>query len=387
MQKINLFNNPILLNYYERDEDLIVETKAAGKSEKRFPVYYMNGVKYIFKPLSAVKPFSTSLFACAEVFNSYIAKKYFDPNTPLYKLAECRGINGALPKYYDKGVLVPSYLNYGEKNINLMEYLRSNSTSNDSLESSFEYCVSNFFEEISPYKYSNHNLVCSSGKMNDYVNYAMSMYNFEPIFDIKIFAENPKYAKQLAIQYLLSLFTRNHNFHYENINFRVCNNEIKGLVPPNDQEYSLMFLYPENNKQNKKLKEQYLKLFSDNTFIIATIKKITERYPDIINDFIIGLNQFIIDFTNFTVPLNSNFIGQVNSEKWHSGYFRYKEKKESVANFYDLLYKDNFNVDCNQLMVRILTDYLESAFLLKNILQKNLEEIHGIAYPLILTNN
>ena len=113
---------PIKLNYCDRVRNLDIEAKGNVKSTKYFPVFLINGEEYIFKPLSKTKPLTTPLFAYSEVFWSYVINKYFDSNTPVYRLAYCDGIGNIQPKYYNKGVLVKSVLKENQKLINLLEY-------------------------------------------------------------------------------------------------------------------------------------------------------------------------------------------------------------------------------------------------------------------------
>ena len=61
-------------NYPDRIGNLQAEAVGVVKGEKHFPIYEGN---VIFKPLSKSKPFSTPLFAYAEVFWSGIIEKYF----------------------------------------------------------------------------------------------------------------------------------------------------------------------------------------------------------------------------------------------------------------------------------------------------------------------
>ena len=56
-------------NYADRIGNLTAEAVGVVKGEKHFPVYSGNR---IFKPLSKSKPFSTPLFAYAEVFWSNV---------------------------------------------------------------------------------------------------------------------------------------------------------------------------------------------------------------------------------------------------------------------------------------------------------------------------
>ena len=59
-------------NYEDRIGNLKAEAVGVVKGEKHFPVFAGN---QIFKPLSKSKPFSTPLFAYAEIFWSNIINK------------------------------------------------------------------------------------------------------------------------------------------------------------------------------------------------------------------------------------------------------------------------------------------------------------------------
>ena len=61
-------------NNADRIGNLTAEAVGVVKGEKHFPVYSGNR---IFKPLSKSKPFSTPLFAYAEVFWSNVINEYF----------------------------------------------------------------------------------------------------------------------------------------------------------------------------------------------------------------------------------------------------------------------------------------------------------------------
>ena len=77
-------------NYEDRIGNLKNEAQSKVKSEKHFPIFDIDGEKYIFKPLSKTKSFLTPFFAYSEVFWSNIINSYFDDKAPLYKLAICR---------------------------------------------------------------------------------------------------------------------------------------------------------------------------------------------------------------------------------------------------------------------------------------------------------
>ena len=87
--------DPQIYNYAERTGNLKAEAVGVVSGEKHFPVF--EG-RMVFKPLTKSKPFSTPLFACAEVFWSWVIDTYFVP-APLYQLAFCRGYEAECEKY------------------------------------------------------------------------------------------------------------------------------------------------------------------------------------------------------------------------------------------------------------------------------------------------
>ena len=87
MRPLKINYETVHFNYADRIGNLIAEAVGVVKGEKHFPVYSGN---QIFKPLSKSKPFSTPLFAYAEVFWSNVINEYF-VSAPLYQLAFCHG--------------------------------------------------------------------------------------------------------------------------------------------------------------------------------------------------------------------------------------------------------------------------------------------------------
>ena len=101
---------PKVYNYAERTGNLKAEAVGVVSGEKHFPVFED---RMVFKPLTKSKPFSTPLFACAEVFWSWVIDTYFVP-APLYQLAFCRGYEAECEKYYDYGTVSPMIYEEGE---------------------------------------------------------------------------------------------------------------------------------------------------------------------------------------------------------------------------------------------------------------------------------
>ena len=67
----------------------VIVGQSAGivKCFRAFPVFGND----MFKPLSKTKPLTTPLFGLSEVVWSTIIHDYFNPDTPIYKLAVCEG--------------------------------------------------------------------------------------------------------------------------------------------------------------------------------------------------------------------------------------------------------------------------------------------------------
>ena len=82
MRPLKINYETVHFNYADRIGNLTAEAVGVVKGEKHFPVY---GGNRIFKPLSKSKPFSTPLFAYAEVFWSNVINEYF-VSAPLYQL-------------------------------------------------------------------------------------------------------------------------------------------------------------------------------------------------------------------------------------------------------------------------------------------------------------
>ena len=106
--------------YKDRIGNLKAEAVGVVSGEKHFPIFPGN---MIFKPLTKSKPFSTPLYAYAEVFWSTVINKYFMP-APQYELATCEGYEEVNEKYLDYGTAVPVAYKEGESLQNLLEFFR-----------------------------------------------------------------------------------------------------------------------------------------------------------------------------------------------------------------------------------------------------------------------
>ena len=109
-----------IYEYSSRTRNLTAETVGVVKGEKYFPVFNEN---LVFKPLTKSKPFSTPLFAYAEVFWSWVINEYF-VSAPQYQLAICKDYETETEKYYDYGTVCPMIYGKGEHLMNLLEFFR-----------------------------------------------------------------------------------------------------------------------------------------------------------------------------------------------------------------------------------------------------------------------
>ena len=175
--------------------------------EKHFPVFED---RMVFKPLTKSKPFSTPLFACAEVFWSWVIDTYFVP-APLYQLAFCRGYEAECEKYYDYGTVSPMIYEEGEHLLNLLEFFRT---------------------------YPDEKV-----QIDDYLNYCQMFYDYTEILEADYFQIHRGIAEDLAMQILISVLKGDQNYHYENIAF-VCDasGQILRLAPMIDHEFSTCYV-------------------------------------------------------------------------------------------------------------------------------------------------
>lgn len=301
--------NVYYYDYRNRISNLNNQAQGVVKSNKFFPVFRENNQDMIFKPLSKTKPLSTPYFAYSEVFWSTIINKYFDDSTPIYRLAICENIDNEFESKYHHGTIVNSLEKSNERLINLYEVFRDNPD--------------------------------SKVNISDYVNYCEKFYSYSDIFDSKLIKENQVLAESLAFQVLLSILKLDQNYHYENILFRVSNNEIKSVAPMIDHEFSTMFLYLDNLLMNKVRFNNALKSLtaSNNTSDImellwyesfATLSKnldvIVSRYKDVAILFLERLKYFIKELKEEPIILeNNNYLTPFNSDNYKIGHALFKD--------------------------------------------------------------
>lgn len=304
--------------------------KAAGKvsSTKYFPTFNIDGEEKIFKPLSKTKPLSTPLFSYSEVYWSYLINKYLDPNTPVYSLAYCHGLESEQPKYYEKGCLVKNVLKEGEDFINLLELFR---------------------------KYQD-----STVNIDNYTNYCEVQYDYVSILNSTFFSERPDLRAELAEQILISILRRDDNYHYENVSLITKNERITHLAPIIDVEFSEMFMYPDIEKlHNNKFSyydEGLLPLFSYNSkkdysenqakFIERlteesvydrtdsyhfsnlwkNIREIVKLHPEIALQFLKKLQLMKKEVEKLDIEFDESFLGEFSSRDWEPTRMLYKDK-------------------------------------------------------------
>ena len=317
--------------YASRTGNLAAESVGVVKGEKHFPVFADGR---IFKPLTKSKPLSTPLFAYAEVFWSAVIDAYFEP-APRYQLAFCDGYEAATGKYYDYGTAVPLVYGEGEYLLNLLEFFR---------------------------KYPDETV-----DIDQYVNYCQMFYDFTAIFASTYFQEHRDMAEQLAMQVLLSILKGDQNYHYENVAFlcRKRTDEIIGLAPMIDHEFSTYYMFPDHFSQHTYAldelhrsiggapvgtyeyafvtDEKERKLMEASAVALHhNLMYIKENYPEVTGSFLEKLTHFEKDLQEhrewFTLKQNAEYPDTANSFAFRIGMARYKEKDEEKAKAYEEKY-------------------------------------------------
>lgn len=350
-------------DYEKRHRNLDAKAKGIVKSEKFFPVFINNGKEEILKPLSKTKPFTTPFFAYSEVFWSNVVNKYFDNTTPIYRLAFCDNYSKNVEKYYNKGTIVPSIICNDEYLVSLYEYFSKNSEEN------FDITY--------------------------YVNYCMTLYDYSSVFNSKLVKNNYNLGEKLALQVLLSILKADQNFHYENVNFIYQDDKLIKLAPMIDHEFSSMFLFLDNEEKHSytidnyiksivyeddkelSIKEKILKeLYITSTPIPDELELIINRYPNIVDSFLEGLDLFISDIEKEGISIvNNSYIEPFNSEEYKIGMALYKNHNEQAAEFLRNDIK-NKNVDLERISDLVTKDTLLVAESLKTNIEKKKEKIN-----------
>lgn len=312
-------------DYSKRDGNLINEAKCEPKSKKNFPYFYEYGKRIIFKPLSKTKPLTTPMFGYSEVVWSTLLHHFFDKRIPIYRLAECKGIEEEMPSKYNIGVAVESVCSESEYIMSIYEYFM-----------------------LHPEK-----LV--DKEIKDYTNYCLMYYDYTFFYETEFIKNNPEYGRKMAEAILYSLLRADQNFHYENISFLTENGKIKDMVVPIDHEFSTMFLYPDDGLRHdiyfggfiRSLLDEY---YGENmTKIILkdqpeevrrkhmssnyiNIKKIVSLYPDLAADFIKSIQKMLEYLVENPIHfIDDGYMIPFNSESYKIGYERYKNHNERVA--------------------------------------------------------
>ena len=316
--------------YSSRIGNLKAEAVGVVKGEKHFPIFDGN---VVFKPLTKSKPFSTPLFAYAEVFWSWVINEYFVP-APQYQLAICRGYEAETEKYYDYGTVCPMIYGEGEHLMNLLEFFR---------------------------KYPDDKV-----KIDDYVNYCQMFYDYTDILKADYFQEHRELAEELAMQILISVLKGDQNYHYENIAF-ICNEDEKilRLAPMIDHEFSTYFMFPDSMSRHLYWFEQLQRSivgdevqpeeyadFTDKKERILMEKSavclhrnltyIREHYPKVTEQFLEKLNHLEKDLREhkelFYIYKSPEYPDHVNSNAYLPGKARYKDHDEDKAKLYEAKY-------------------------------------------------
>lgn len=351
--------NIIKLDYNNRIRNLDAESKGEVKSKKYFPVFNIEGREYIFKPLSKSKPFCTPTFALSEVYWSNIINKYFDDKTPIYRLSICE--NQEEDKYRKQGTLVPNLVSNDERLVNLLEYFRNNPDKNVDIDK--------------------------------YINYCGQFYDYTSIFNSELIVNNRYLGEQLAKQVLLSILKGDINYHYENVNFIYEGNTLKGLAPSIDHEFSSVFIYPDmggiftfnlrtitdvlNKEEVNKDFDSSWPLTSNKQAILDNINLIAERYPNVVKEFIGGINALLDDINQFEFKIDENYFYTYSSFDFEE----YKNEGHLTRLFNPLNQKSKIDVDEYSNTVKKATTLLATS--LKNILTKKIKNNN----KLILENN
>ena len=342
--------------YEDRLRTLNVISSGKVRSTKYFPVFIDEGKEKIFKPLSKTKPLSTPLFSYSEVYWSYLINKYIDNSTPVYNLAYCHGVSKEQPKYYEKGCIVENVLNEGEYFVNLLELFRMYPSDNVNID--------------------------------DYINYCELQYDYRDILNSEFFRNNKELSEKLAEQILCSILRRDDNYHYENISLIFKDENVVRIAPIIDQEFSQMFMYPDEEETHKdkfsyydegmmpiftynkeKTYEENLNIFekritegsiydyfetSKSYLIMRNIKTIAELYPEVCNKFINKLSEMKEEVVNLNISFNQDFLGTFSTNDWEPNHMIFKKnrkiddeiylrKKEDVEKSRIMLDEKSFN--------------------------------------------
>jgi len=349
-----------IYEYSSRTGNLTAEAVGVVKGEKHFPIFAGN---LVFKPLTKSKPFSTPLFAYAEVFWSWVINEYFIP-APQYHLAICGGYEAETEKYYDYGTVCPMIYGEGEHLMNFLEFFR---------------------------KYPDSNV-----RINDYVNYCQMFYDYTEILNADYFQTHHELAEELAMQVLISVLKGDQNYHYENIAF-ICNEagEILRLAPMIDHEFSTYFMFPDSMSRHLYWFEQLQRSIAGDevrpdeyvdftneeerrlmeksaTCLHRNLVYIKEYYPKVTETFLKKLNKLEADIREnkemFYIQKSQTYPDHANSNAYLAGKARYKDYDEEKAK----IYQDKFGTSGKEINFEIINSQIIYE------IKKTIQQIRGI---------
>ena len=331
-------------DYNDRTDMMTKDNIGVVKCKKEFPIYTRDGKQYLFKPLSRTKPLTTPLFGFSEVFWSNIINSYFDKNAPLYRLAICHGYSKEHPSRYDEGTIVESIINKDESLVNLLEYY--------------------------------HDKPDKKVDIENYINYCGVYYDYTHILESDVFKNNPQLSKELAKQILISILKNDINYHYENVAFVYQDDKLKRLAPPIDHEFSLYFLFPDEDLWYYSYFGQFNKTLMENdapednvkfNYIINNIQYIREHYPDVLKEFLSNLKRFIVDFSNYNLNIPNDYMRPFATDLYKVYEAIYKEHKDSKK-LHEIEKFQLHTLDMNEYSKQIQHDILTgSTFLYANL--------------------
>ena len=297
------------IDYRNRLRNLDVQAQSNLKSDKFFPVFYIDGKEKIFKPLSKTKPLSTPYFAYSEVVWSTILNRFFDSSTPVYELAIIEHIEDDFESKYHHGVLVDNIRQKNEDLVNLYEYFRD------------------YPEDVFNIK--------------DYINYALEFYDYRVLFETKFMKSNLVVAERFVYQLLLSYLKCDLNYHYENPLFKSVNGKVIDIAPMIDHEFSGMFLFIDDSLlHDLYFRKSIRSLFSHHLIVsnypidqqrfFSTISQnldvISKKYPNVCKFFLSTLRIFLNHLEENPIFLEDNgYLVPFHSFNYEIGEQLYKK--------------------------------------------------------------
>ncbi len=350
-------------DYANRAGNLKAEAVGVVKGEKHFPIFPGN---LVFKPLTKSKPFSTPLFAYAEVFWSQVINEYFMP-APLYQLAFCFGYEKETGKYYDYGTIVPMIYKEGEHLLNLLEFFRA------------------YPDE--------------KADIDNYLNYCQMFYDYTDILETAFFQEHPQIAEQLAMQILVSILKGDQNYHYENVAF-LCDssNKILRMAPMIDHEFSTYFMFPDSTARHEYWFGQLQRSIAGDPVSPEEFSQLpnpTERrlmkksavclhknllymkdhFPETVQEFALKLNALetalLKDPRAFFLEKSLGYPDTANSNAFYIGKARYKDHDETQAKIYEAKFgHSGKTIDFTKVSARIIGEIKQIIHQLQHILLK-----------------